>query len=286
MRLNLYWNITGRYLGIELPVGEFLSKTDHVPFTDSEYDRLNQILSNPSSPLSNIPYDALAAPDTAGFLSLDGVTGATSKSVTPYIVPGAVYTTYALWHLVYGQTQKLVQKLTEQHLTPALLIHIFNSPAPDDQQWALARMPMTSLSPLLRDKVLGFISDSSYNMAVQTLNSISERQLAQESVQSALMERFNQSGYSIRSLIIHKLSSLDKLSPQAIALLVKQLPQLNGEPLLGVFRILRKQKVKDPHILQAVRKLLDHSNPFVARQAYDYLKFIGENPAKTSVSDF
>src|SRR5690606_28823472 len=28
----LYWNITGRYLGFEMPKDEFLSKTDHEPF--------------------------------------------------------------------------------------------------------------------------------------------------------------------------------------------------------------------------------------------------------------
>jgi len=31
----LYWNITGRYLGFELPEGEFLSKSDHQAFSEN-----------------------------------------------------------------------------------------------------------------------------------------------------------------------------------------------------------------------------------------------------------
>jgi hypothetical protein len=30
--ITVFWNITGRYLGFELPDGEFLSKYDHEPF--------------------------------------------------------------------------------------------------------------------------------------------------------------------------------------------------------------------------------------------------------------
>src|SRR5690606_20261779 len=36
LNVLLYWDITGRYLGFELPAGEFLSKTEHEPFTTRE----------------------------------------------------------------------------------------------------------------------------------------------------------------------------------------------------------------------------------------------------------
>src|SRR3546814_5039171 len=42
LKVSLYWNVTGRFLGIELPPGEFLSKSDHEPFTLSEYYRMNR----------------------------------------------------------------------------------------------------------------------------------------------------------------------------------------------------------------------------------------------------
>ncbi|MCP3928315.1 MAG: hypothetical protein GY705_04370 [Bacteroidetes bacterium] len=44
LTITVYWSITGRYLGFELPKGEFLSKHDHEPFSNNEYKRLNDIL--------------------------------------------------------------------------------------------------------------------------------------------------------------------------------------------------------------------------------------------------
>jgi hypothetical protein len=38
----LHWSISGRYLGFEMPKGEFLSKTDHDPFSRKEYLQLNE----------------------------------------------------------------------------------------------------------------------------------------------------------------------------------------------------------------------------------------------------
>uniref|UniRef100_UPI003216C7CC hypothetical protein n=1 Tax=uncultured Draconibacterium sp. TaxID=1573823 RepID=UPI003216C7CC len=45
VRINLFWNPTGRYLGFELPDGEFLSKTKHVAFKQADYNQINDILS-------------------------------------------------------------------------------------------------------------------------------------------------------------------------------------------------------------------------------------------------
>ncbi|SEM91347.1 hypothetical protein SAMN05216436_10939 [bacterium A37T11] len=284
LRLNLYWNITGRYLGIELPTGEYLSKTDHVPFTQTEYKRLNEILSDPSSPLAGISYDALATPDSAVFDNLDGITGATTKSMVRYIIPGAAYTTYTLWHLVYSQTQKQIQQITERTISSDQLIRIMSSPSPTDQQWALAHVHLVPLSTFLREKVLKLINDDNYHLAILALNSFSNRQLKSDTVKQNLVNLFIKSGYSIRLLIIEKLFSLDKFSQPTLLSLARELPQLNGEPLLGVFRIFRRQKVKDDQIIAIIRSLINHSNPFIARQAEDYLKFIGKISTTTTAS--
>ena len=40
LNIVVYWNITGRYLGFELMNGEFLSKYDHEPFSQKEYEHV------------------------------------------------------------------------------------------------------------------------------------------------------------------------------------------------------------------------------------------------------
>ena len=59
VKLELLWNITGRYLGFIIPEGEFLSKTEHVKFNADEYTRLHNILEDSNSPLANYSIEEL-----------------------------------------------------------------------------------------------------------------------------------------------------------------------------------------------------------------------------------
>src|SRR5690606_10087386 len=89
LKANIFWNITGRYLGVELPDNEFLSKTDHEPFTLAEYNRLNLLLADSLLPLGTLRYEDLVPPPTYAIGKFDAVTGATSKDVLEYVVQGA-----------------------------------------------------------------------------------------------------------------------------------------------------------------------------------------------------
>ena len=60
VKLELFWDCTGRYLGYKIPAGEFLSKTEHVRFGDKEYDRLHEMLGNRQSALATYTYQDLA----------------------------------------------------------------------------------------------------------------------------------------------------------------------------------------------------------------------------------
>ena len=94
----VYWNITGRYLGFELPKGEFLSKHDHEPFSESEYQRLHTLLADSSIPLDAVSFEKLVEQPNNEEGTVDAVSGATSKSVAEMVVKGAAYTTYKLWN--------------------------------------------------------------------------------------------------------------------------------------------------------------------------------------------
>ena len=87
--ITVYWNITGRYLGFELPDGEFLSKYDHEPFVANEYERLNELLADPELPLGNISFEKLIQIPEANADSVDGISGATTEDVSKIVVKGA-----------------------------------------------------------------------------------------------------------------------------------------------------------------------------------------------------
>ena len=90
----IYWNITGRYLGFELPEGEYLSKHEHEPFTEHEYKRLNELLTDYSLPLGGISFEKLLKVSESETGLVDGISGATPTEVANIVVKGAAYTTY------------------------------------------------------------------------------------------------------------------------------------------------------------------------------------------------
>src|SRR5690606_5844823 len=139
LRVNLYWNVIGRYLGFELPTGEFLSKAEHEPFETSEYLRLHAILADSLSPLGGFTYEELVPRNNVGG-ELDGITGATSKDMLQYVVKGAVFTTFTTWHLTYGKTQAEVIRATERALDGHYMLAILNSDDLWDRHWALDRL--------------------------------------------------------------------------------------------------------------------------------------------------
>lgn len=92
--ITVYWNITGRYLCFELPRGEFLSKYDHEPFVASEYERLDELLTDPLLPLGDISFEKLIKNPETDADSVDGVSAAITEDVSKFVVKGAAYTTY------------------------------------------------------------------------------------------------------------------------------------------------------------------------------------------------
>ncbi|GAB3267196.1 hypothetical protein GCM10027347_35750 [Larkinella harenae] len=269
----VYWNVTGRYLGYELPKGEFLSKTEHEPFKPAEYTRLNELLADPFSPLANFSYEELAPKPATETPGVDAVSSATAKNVLDYVVEGAVYTTYKLWHIVYGPAQQEVTMLTEKRLSPGFLLKILESPDASDKLWALNHIRgHVELTPDLQKTVLSFIDNNQFNRAERAINALSPEALQKDALQLALFEKYESVNYSLKNLIVTKLKEAPHLNDQIKNALVQNLSATNGELLTNVLDLFKKQKVADLETVRAIARLLKHENNFLAQKAYNYLK--------------
>lgn len=275
LKVNIYWNITGRYLGYELPKGEFLSKTDHVPFQPSDYQEMNIKLNDSLSRLNEFTLAELAPKADLGNISLDGLTSATSSDIADYVVKGAGYTTFAMWHIIYGQSRKKVMQFTEQELSPKLLLMILDSSVDWDKYWALDRLSVYStLSPELEGRILSLISSERSNsaLAFKALQSLRPVHLKQESLQKALYGRFNSASYDLKNSIVNKLSEAAVLSPEVGMGLAQHLAEMNGQLFIQVMAILKKHRNQDKAVANMVADLLKSNNRFIANKAYDFLK--------------
>lgn len=269
----IYWNITGRYLGFELPVKEFLSKSDHEPFTTDEYQRLNALLADAQSPLGNLSYEELVPKPYFAVKGIDAVTSATAKNVLDYIVKGAAYTTYKMWHFIYGPTRSRVIELTTRSLSPALLLKILESKDPSDKLWALNHINgFVKPDQALTDQLLDFIDNNNYSLSERAIHAISSADLRSDSLQLSLLAKFNQADYSQRKLLIKKMNEATFLNAEVKNKLADQLQKLNGELVGDVLGLYQKFGVEDPEICRKVSKLLHNENRFISQKALKFLE--------------
>ncbi|QDK77873.1 hypothetical protein EXU85_04420 [Spirosoma sp. KCTC 42546] len=274
LKVNLYWTSTGRYLGFDLPKGEFLSKAEHKPFTPAEYERMSDLLADPLSPLATLSYAELAPhvklPDKGN--EVDGVSSATAKNVLEYVVEGAAYTTYKMWHVVYGSTQADVTRLTEKSLSPDFILTILESPDLTDKIWALNHIRgFVPLTPALQNSLLGFISPTDYNLAERAIQAFGAGDLQSNAIQQALFTKFNKSGYALKKLIVGKFKEAPVLDEQVKKTFAESLTSLNSELISNVLDLFRKHKVTDADTCRLVAQLLTNRNELIAQKAFAYL---------------
>lgn len=267
----VYWNITGRYLGFELPKGEFLSKHDHEPFTESEYQRLHTLLADSSIPLDAVSFEKLVEPKSTTE-GVDAVSGATSKSLSEMVVKGAAYTTYKMWNIVNGPTMDIVSGLTEKQLTPTLIHRILQSPDNNDRLWALNRINSTTELTLdLESSLLEIIASNDFYLAYSAIQSLDAMHLKSTELQQRLFLIYPKANHSIQKELIKKLLEAPILSSEVVTVSRDLLTSLNGQQLDDILKLYSKQGVNDLETYKEVSKILDNKNKYISKKAYDFL---------------
>jgi hypothetical protein len=139
IRLWLFWDGAGNYLGFQVPRNEPLTKSDHTIFEQKDYIKLDKILKDRSSILKNLRQEALVIiPDSIkNPYELDGYTAATQPALAEVVVKDAVYTCHTIWHTVYGPTQKEIFRLLDERTNAAFLTQMFDSNKSELMIWVI-----------------------------------------------------------------------------------------------------------------------------------------------------
>ncbi len=277
----LYWTVTGRYLGFKLPPGEFLSRTKHKPFHPQDYDRLHVLLSDPLSPLSQYSIEELVPHTDSTQTGVDAVSTATIAAVLDYIVEGAVYTTYTLWHIVYGPTKRKIEKLTAQQLTPELTMKLLNSKNIDDQVWAMEHMhDKFAINKEICNILMANISGNDLYLAERSLNALSPEILKNDSIQKQLGILFSTGGFLKQRLILERLKDAPSLSPALLHQLLAQLEKANGVIVKLTTELFSSKKIEDKTVTEHVLQLLNNDNRYISYQACKYLETLSNMDKK------
>lgn len=281
VKINLFWNVTGRYLGFELPDGEFLSKTEHDPFSPSEYDQLHELLAEANSPLASYTIEELVPEKNSLGLEVDAVSSATIEDILNHIVEGAVYTTYTLWHIVYGPTKREIEKHTTNKLDASLSLLILNSNNLKDQVWVLNHISAEmEISEQLQNKLMELISGKDIYLAERALNALKPEAINDE-IQLKLAKIFQSSGFLQKRLIIQKLKESEKLITEVVQIFSSELNSLNGTLTKNILELYKTHGIYDCFTISEVAKLLRNENRYISSQAIIFLENIDDLDKKT-----
>jgi hypothetical protein len=121
--LDVYWDLLGNFSSFEVPEFPPLTKWDHLEFTAEDYIKLAEILRDRKSVLGTVEdVNALFDPSTKKISEkVDAVTGATRETIKNAVVPGAVYSSYTIWHVVNGEIPSGIRQNTVSYLGSDLI---------------------------------------------------------------------------------------------------------------------------------------------------------------------
>jgi hypothetical protein len=252
--------------------GEFLSKYDHEPFSQKEYEELHQLLADPFLPLGNYSFeDLVEIPDTVN-QSPDGVSGATAKDVLEYVVDGAAYTTHKLWHVVHGPVQQQVIQLTARNLDAFLFNEILKSSDQSDRTWALERISLLSdLDGSVIDSIVRVLLEGEHFQSYLLLKSLSPDQLSSEHLQLQLLSLIGKVDYSIENAIFDALVGTPHLHPSVVDASISILKKLSDSQLVRLLKLYSHHEVKNSGLNQELSYMVPNENNFVERQVMQFL---------------
>ncbi len=272
VNITLYWEITGKYLGYSLPSGEELTKREHVPFLDSDYLRLNEILSDSASQLGYYTQDEIHPPKQKN-AKTDGITGATIPDLTSSIVPEAAYTSYTLWHLAYGTTRDSIAVYTKRHLlSNGLLINIMQNKNAYGQikalQWALdSNYPLNQFY----ESASGVLHGGNYYASRQAINFLKKCSMDNERLQTEVIPLLDSEDFRIKNIAIEFLRTADKISQPAARQIMARIKSDNYYLVNVLLTLLEKRAQPDETDQLNLCKLLDSKNPNIANRVYYFL---------------
>jgi hypothetical protein len=117
MNIRIYWDLFGDYLKYELFPPFRLTKKDHVEFTDAEYLKLHEILTDKNSYFKYIRENQLLTQTNENDANqIDAVSTATVSNKNIKAVENAVKTCYSLWqftHVVFPPILKNIANLKD-----------------------------------------------------------------------------------------------------------------------------------------------------------------------------
>ncbi|MFW6290533.1 MAG: hypothetical protein ACOC0R_06160 [Mariniphaga sp.] len=268
IRLWMFWDGAGNYLGMHIPEDEPLTKSDHTLFKPADYEKLEGILRDTASILQDMKQeDLIIVPDTINPYEVDGYTAATQPTLAEAVVKDAVYTCHTLWHTAYGPVQDTVLGILDARVNEDFLEKMFSSQKTEYVLWAIDALEKHSgYHPMFYPAILSRISSDDYNLSKKALNYFQPSFLSDTSVQVQLVKLMNDTDRNTQYEILWKLIGLEQVNETAVInlLMMFQDQKLGVGTYNLILRLVNENHInKNKQINQLIHSLTENENAYI-----------------------
>ncbi len=270
--ITLFWEPTGKYLGFKLPPGQELTKKKHVPFSEKDYTRLNEILSDSASQLGFYS-PAEIHPIKPVNVKTDGISGATIPDLEPWIVPEAAYTSYTLWHLTYGSTIDSIVAYTKKHyISNALLNRLLESKDAFSQMKGLQWIGQTNKScNQFIEPALNILHNGKFNASALALKFLIHCSPGEERMQKEVIQLLDNEDFRIKNSAIEYFRHSEKLYPSVAKKMIRKAQSDNYYLVNVILSLIEKKYQPDFEDQVQLSTLLNSQSGSVANRVYIFL---------------
>tara|TARA_R110000850_G_scaffold136597_12_gene257791 strand:- start:2731 stop:3822 length:1092 start_codon:yes stop_codon:yes gene_type:complete len=267
MYIKLYWDLVGDYVGYDTVAMHPLTKFDHEPFTENDYSKLHELLSNDGSILKFkqkgelIDKEKIKASDV-----VDGTTGATALEIKDEVVEGALYSSYTLWHLSHsGKIKNMLNEHTEKLYDSLLKDDFIASGRTGYKYFVIQRL---TDQDYISDTDLwtGFLINDIPLAKKKILGSLPDILLDKESIQLELATLFSSLDVNSRTILLNRLQRVHFVYQSTLEELSKSISFMNKNQT-NVFLSFIEGKLFEGDVLVTNLKNAVNNSKFV----YGYL---------------
>jgi hypothetical protein len=223
--ITLMWDLLGNYLDFRLDRADPLTKINHVPFADEDYEKLHSVLGDDRSILGSYTKETIAelyrvSKGSHSLDEVDAITGATPEYIREQTIEGALYTCHTIWHLCRGKIHIMLLDYTRDRLLNEAFIHqLLASDNIDYLEFALKNLNSFEATKF-HDHIIGVIRNSDKIMAGQIIRYLPKELVGDHDFNLRLWELFDQVHFLAQKQILDRFADCQKLPDKVIQELI------------------------------------------------------------------
>jgi len=269
VEVRVYWTGAATYLGFQIPDNQPMTKTDHSKFKEEDYEKLHLILSDSLSVLKRYKMEELTV--ETGNVSknknlIDGHSGATEPSLAGYVVKDAVYTTFTIWHSVYGYNLERIRSIIDQRTDESYLQTVFEQKKPLYIWWAINFIKKHPVyHQAFYPEIMSYINSDDNDLSKCALSYFTPVILSDARLQNELARIMEAAPLQRKFEIIWKFSTLQQVNNDIIVDLLGQYEdQKISTTMLGyVCEMIRAENLEDLRIQTKIQNISKDENQYV-----------------------